>query len=217
MTAPAIDVDLHGYYHGEEVAAYVIGGTGAAAAGVGAVLATRSDDFSRGLGWSWLSFGGLEAIGAVFYALQVDGEITHYESVLARDPAAYRDEELGHIAGTSRRFVVYRAVEIGLTLAGASLATYGLATSKDAWTGTGVGIGSLALPLVVIDAFNDARAERYMDHVRAFDPFDKKSASRQVESLMKAATLHLDFQRPFAWRADAGIPTPVVCVEVQME
>jgi hypothetical protein len=170
MTGPAIDVDLRGYYHGEEIAAYVIGGTGAAAAGAGAYFATRPEDFSRGLGWAWIGFGGLEAIGAVFYALQVDGEITHYESVLARDPTAYRAEEMDHIAGTSRRFFVYRAVEIGLTIAGAGMATYGLAAKQDAWTGTGVGVGSLALPLVVIDAFNDARASRYLDHVRAFEP-----------------------------------------------
>jgi hypothetical protein len=214
MPVPPIDVDLHGYYHGEEVAAYVIGGTGAAAAGVGAYLATRSDDFSRGLGWSWIGMGGLEAIGAVFYALQVDGEITHYESVLARDPAAYRTEEMDHMAGTSRRFVVYRAVEIGLTLAGAGIAGYGLASKRDAWTGAGVGIGSLALPLAIIDTFNNARASRYLDHVQAFDPFDKQPASRQVENAMKAVTLHLDFQRaPFAWRANDGC-TPIVSVEV---
>jgi hypothetical protein len=90
---PAIDVDLRGYYQGEEIAAYVIGGTGAAAAAGGAYLATRNGDFARGLGWSWIGFGGLEAIAAVFYALQVDGEITHYEGELARDPSAYRTEE----------------------------------------------------------------------------------------------------------------------------
>jgi hypothetical protein len=170
MPAPAIDVDLRGYYHGEEIAAYVIGGTGVAAAGAGSYLATRSDDFSRGLGWAWISFGGLEAIGAVFYALQVDGEITHYEGALARDPSAFRTEEMDHIAGTSRRFVVYRAVEIGLTLAGAGMAGYGLAAKRDVWTGTGIGVGSLALPLAVIDTFNDARASRYLDRVRAFEP-----------------------------------------------
>jgi hypothetical protein len=170
MPGPAIDVDLRGYYHGEEIAAYVIGGTGAAAAAGGAYLATRSEDFSRGLGWAWIGFGGLETIGAVFYALEVDGEITHYESVLARDPSAYRTEEMDHIAGTSRRFVVYRLVEVGLTLAGAGMAAYGLAAKQDAWTGTGVGVGSLALPLVVIDAFNNARASRYLDRVREFEP-----------------------------------------------
>jgi hypothetical protein len=77
---------------------------------------------------------------------------------------------MDHMAGTSRRFVVYRAVEIGLTLAGAGMAGYGLAAKQDVWTGTGVGIGSLALPLVVIDTFNNARASRYLDRVRAFEP-----------------------------------------------
>jgi hypothetical protein len=50
------------------------------------------------------------------------------------------------------------------------MACYGAAAKRDAWTGTGVGVGSLALPLVVIDAFNDVRASRYLDRVRAFEP-----------------------------------------------
>jgi len=162
--------DLQGYYGGERVSAYVVGGMGAAAAAGGGYLVTRDTDFARGLGWPWLVMGGLETVGAVFYAFQVGGEIDHYGAQLARDPAAYRAEELDHLRGTSSRFVVYRAVELALTLGGAGVATYGLATNRDAYKGAGLGVASLALPFFVIDTLNDARASRYLDEVRRYQP-----------------------------------------------
>jgi hypothetical protein len=166
----SIDGDMHGYYGGERVAAYVIGGMGAAAAGAGGYLATRDGDLARSLGWSWLVTGGLELLGATFYAVQVGGEIDLYERALERDPAGYRAEELDHLRGTSSRFVFYRAFELGLTLAGAGMAGYGFATGRDAWKGAGIGVGSLALPLFVVDSFNDARATRYRGEVQRFAP-----------------------------------------------
>jgi hypothetical protein len=162
--------DLRGYYGGERTSAYVVGATGAAATAGGAFLVTRDSDFARGLGGSWLVMGGLETVGAVFYAFQVGAEIDHHEGQLARDPAAYRAEELDHLRGTSSRFVVYRAVELALTLGGAGVAGYGLATNRDAWKGAGLGVASLALPLLVIDTVNDARASRYLEQVRLYQP-----------------------------------------------
>jgi hypothetical protein len=168
--ADDVRADLEGYYGGERASAYVVGGIGAAAAAAGGVLVTRDSDLARGLGWPWLVMGSLETVGAVFYAFQVGGEIEHYDGELARDPAAYRAEELDHLRGTSSRFVVYRAVELALTLGGAGVATYGLAAHRDAYTGAGLGVASLALPFVVIDTLNDARASRYLDRVRRYQP-----------------------------------------------
>jgi hypothetical protein len=170
VSRSAVGADLRSYYGGERVAAYVIGGMGAAAAGTGAYLVTRDADFARGLGWSWLALGGLELLGAAFYSLQVGAAIDHYESALARDPAGYRAAEIDHIGGTESRFLYYRAIELGLTLAGVGVATYGVATHQDVLAGTGLGVGSLSLPLLVIDSFNDARARRYLDEVNRFQP-----------------------------------------------
>jgi hypothetical protein len=164
----SIETDLHGYYRGEQIAAAVVGGIGLAAAGSGAYLVTRRSDFGKGLGASWLAMGSLEAIGAAFYAFQVGGEIDRYQTALAHDPSAYRAEEIDHMRGTSARFPYYRAVELALTLAGAGMAGYGLAAKRDAWTGTGVGVASLSLPVLVIDGFNDARARRYLESVQRF-------------------------------------------------
>jgi hypothetical protein len=162
--------DLAVYYGGERVSAYVIGGVGLAAAVGGGYLVTREGDFARGLGWSWLVMGSLEAVSAAYYAVQVGGEIDHYGATLARDPAAYRAEEAGHMEGTSRRFPYYRAVELGLTLAGAGAAAYGLGAHREMLGGAGLGVASLALPLLVIDSVNDGRAKRYLESVQRFQP-----------------------------------------------
>jgi hypothetical protein len=165
-----VEDDLRGYYQGERVSAYVIGGLGAAAAASGAYLATREGDFPRGLGWSWVAMGGLELVGAVAYVFQVGAEVDRYGATLAHDPGEYRVEESDHIRGTSSRFVVYRAVELTLVLAGAGAAVYGLAANRDVWKGTGLGVLSLTLPLAVIDTFNNARASRYLDELKRFQP-----------------------------------------------
>jgi hypothetical protein len=165
-----IDGDLRGYYDGERTAAYLIGGMGAAAAAGGGFLLTRGDDLARGLGWSWLVMGGLEAAGAVFYAFQVGAELDRHEVALARDPSSYRSEEIDHLRGTSSRFVFYRAAELSLAVAGGAATTYGLASHQGGFTGAGIGVASLAIPFFVIDSVNDARASRYLDQVRRFQP-----------------------------------------------
>jgi hypothetical protein len=168
--ADDVDAQLRGYYGGERLSAYLVGGTGAAAAGAGAYLVTRDAPLDRGLGVAWLAMGSLETIGAVVYAIQVGGEIRHYEAELARDPGAYRADEVEHLHGTSSRFVVYRAVELSLALAGAGAAVYGAASHRPQWTGAGIGVGSLALPFFVLDTVNDARASRYLDEVKRYQP-----------------------------------------------
>lgn len=163
-SAQAADGDavLVDYYDGERTSAYVVGALGAAAAAGGALLVTRPADFARALGWTWIAMGGLETVGAIAYAIQVDGEIDHYETRLAHDPAGYRAEELDHIRGTASRFVFYRITELSLVLGGGAMAGYGFAAGKDTWKGVGIGIASLALPVAVIDTINDARAHRYL-------------------------------------------------------
>lgn len=165
-SADDLDGDLRGYYGGERASAIFVGALGAAAAGTGAYLVTRNSDLSRGLGWTWLGMGTLEVAGAIFYAATVSGEIDHYESALARNPGTYRAEEADHLRGTSSRFVIYRAVELSLTAAGAGLAAYGAAAGRGAFEGAGIGVASLSAPFFVIDTINDARASRYLQQVR---------------------------------------------------
>jgi hypothetical protein len=170
LADPPADAGLRDYYGGERLSAYVIGGTAAAAAASGAYLVTRDGALPRSLGWSWIALGGLELTGAVGYLLQVGSEIDHYETVLARDPAAYRSEEADHMRGTTSRFVVYRSVEVAMVLGGSGALVYGAAAGGDAWKGAGLGVLTLSLPLAVIDTVNNARASRYLEQVARFSP-----------------------------------------------
>jgi hypothetical protein len=161
--------DLDDYYAGEARSAYGIMALSVASVGGGAVLATRPTDFARGMGWPLLVLGAVEGVGAAFYAFQVAGETRHYKESLAANPTGFRDEETAHLRGTTNRFVFYQATELGLTLAGAGVATYGFAANKDLWKGAGIGVAAIGLPFLVIDAVNQKRASRYRDEVQRFD------------------------------------------------
>lgn len=162
--------EMRDYYGGELGTAYMFTAIGLGSAGVGAVLWTRGGDFRTGLGASFVVVGGLQAIGASLYALQVGRELDHYDALLARDPAGYRREEGAHIGGTVSRFVVYRAVELGLALAGAGVAAYGFASDADLWKGIGIGVCAQALTFFVLDAFGQGRAREYARKVERFVP-----------------------------------------------
>lgn len=170
VSQAAITADMADYYRGERDTAFLFTGIGVASAGVGAFLATRDTDFARGVGWSMIGIGGLEAIGATFYAIQVGAEVDHYSALLAKDPAAFQKEEAAHIHGTTSRFFYYRTAELVLALAGAGIATYGFASDRDVWKGAGIGIGAEALTFFVLDAFGASRAHEYEDRVQRFAP-----------------------------------------------
>ena len=170
VSQAAIAANMTDYYGGERNTAFLFTGIGLASAGGGAFLATRDSDFPRGLGWSMIGIGGLEAIGAIFYAIQVGAEVDHYTALLEKDHAAFQKEEAAHIHGTTSRFFYYRAGELVLALAGAGIATYGFATNRDVWKGAGIGIGAEALTFFVLDAFGAGRAHAYEDRVQRFAP-----------------------------------------------
>jgi len=170
VSRATIHEEMEGYYTGEANSALLIGGFGAFGVGAGSVLVTRDSDFARGLGWPLLTLGALEVAGGIAYSVAVAGEVDHYETSLARDPAQFQREERAHIHGTNSRFIVYRLGELGIFLAGAAMATYGFAADRDAWKGAGIGVAALALPLIVIDTFNQARATRYEQDLGRFQP-----------------------------------------------
>ncbi len=172
MPAPIAD-GMRGYYASERSTAFLFIGVGAGSAAAGGVLAAtapRDGDFSRGLGWSLLTVGVLEAAGAAFYAFQVNAEIDHYSAALAKDPTAFKREELAHIHGTTSRFVAYRLSELALAAGGAGVATYGFVKNQDTWKGVGIGVAAEALTFFVLDSFGQARAKAYEDEVRGFNP-----------------------------------------------
>lgn len=170
VSKDSIATAMDDYYAGEARSAYGIGALSLASVGGGAVLVTRPTDFARGLGWPLLVLGAVEGVGAVFYAFQVSSERRHYHESLAANPAGFRDEELTHMRGTTKRFIFYQATELALTLGGAGVATYGFAANKDTFKGAGIGLAAIGLPFLVIDAVNNKRAADYLDEVQRLDP-----------------------------------------------
>jgi len=166
----AIGDDLMAYYGSERTTGLLFGALGVASVGAGSVLATRSGDFERGLGWSIVGLGALEIVGGGLYALQVGGEIDHYEKALASDPGAFKLEEGAHIEGTVSRFPIYRWSELGVAAVGVGFATYGFASKRGGWQGVGIGIAGEALSLFLLDAFGQARAHDYDKQIHRFRP-----------------------------------------------
>jgi hypothetical protein len=170
VSRAAIDGDILSYYGGEGLSADLVMGYGVACVAAGIPLVIQSQDFGRGLGIPLLSLGALEGIGALFYAFQVRAEITHYRASLANDPQGFRKEELAHLTGTQGRFVYYRAIELGLTLVGIGVATYGFIATQHLAQGLGVGLFAIGLPFLLIDTVNNTRASNYANRLRRFDP-----------------------------------------------
>jgi hypothetical protein len=166
----AIGDDMRAYYGSEKDTASTFGALGVASVGLGVVFAAHDDDFSRGLGWSMLSLGAFEAIGAAFYGLQVDGEAVDYAETLARDPLVFRQREAAHIHGTTSRFVVYRLSELAVSVAGTGVATYGFLTGREVWAGAGIGIAVEAATFLVLDSLGQSRARDYEERIHRFEP-----------------------------------------------
>ncbi len=162
--------DVSAYYAAEKTTALNFVAVGMLSTVGGVAMATRSNDFSRAFGWSVLSIGAFEAIGAGFYTFQVGAQREHFSSTLARDPAAFKREEGAHIHGTTSRFVAYRFGELALAFAGAAVAGYGFAVGRDAWKGAGIGIAVEALTFYTLDSYGQSRALRYEDSVHRFQP-----------------------------------------------
>jgi hypothetical protein len=166
----AMNQDVSAYYASEKATALNFVAIGALSSVAGVTLVTRTSEFSRGFGWSVLSIGAFEAIGAGFYAFQVDSQNAHYASTLARDPAAYKREESVHIHGTTSRFVAYRFAELALAVAGGCVAVTGFAFGRDAWKGAGAGIAAEAITFYTLDSYGQSRALTYEERVRRFQP-----------------------------------------------
>jgi hypothetical protein len=171
VTRPEIEQDLRGYYTAEKGEAFFFVAVGLVSAAAGGLLvATRSDDFSKGFGWTALGFGAAEVLGAGYYAFAVDGKLDYYSGILARDPAEFKRAEAEHIHGTTSRFVLYQLLELAVVLGGAGIAVYGFAKDKPLYEGIGIAGFSESAAVLVLDWFGGQRAKRYEERLLRFDP-----------------------------------------------
>jgi len=162
--------EMHGYYAGERASAILFGSLGLASVAGGIVLVTRPEDLPRGFGVPLIALGALEALGGLYYALQVGGEIRHYDESYAKDRAAFRKEEIAHIHGTRSRFVWYLLMEATFLATGIGIAIGGFAANEDVLKGVGLGITSIWAPFLIIDSINNVRAASYASALEKFDP-----------------------------------------------
>jgi hypothetical protein len=171
VTRAEIEQDLHDYYTAEKGEAFFFVAVGVISAAAGGLLvATRSDDFSKGFGWSAVGFGVAEILGAGYYAFAVDGKLDYYAGLLARDPAEFKRAEAEHIRGTTSRFILYQLLELAVVLGGAGMAVYGFAKDKPVFQGAGIAIGAESAAVLVLDWFGGQRAKRYEERLLRFDP-----------------------------------------------
>jgi hypothetical protein len=171
--APSVgemDASMRSYFAAEKTEGWFFIGFGVASIGLGAYLLTRPEDFARGAAIPAIAVGALQAVGVGAYAFGVDAKVDHLGAELAHDPRAYRDEELARMSGVTRRFVVYRIVEIVVLAAGAGLVTAGFLRPSDALKGAGVTLAAQATILLTLDFFADARAHAYKDEIERFSP-----------------------------------------------
>jgi hypothetical protein len=160
---------MRAYYDSEKSTTFTMMGLGGLSIAAGAVLATRGEDLSRGLGWSMVGLGVLEGFGGLTYLFTVNREIVAWAKALDADPGAFKRDEAAHIEGTTKRFVFYRAAELTLFAGGVGVAAYGLAAGRDVWLGIGLGVALETGLLFIVDTLGNSRAEEYEKQLQRFD------------------------------------------------
>jgi hypothetical protein len=169
-TALEMDASMRSYFAAEKTEGWLFVGLGSASIGLGAYLLTRSEDLAHGIAYPVMAIGALQAIAVGAYAFGINSTVEHLSSELAHDPRTYREEELARMTGVTRRFVLYRIVELVVLATGAGFVTAGFVRSNDAFKGVGVGLASQASILLTLDFFADARAHAYRDQIDRFSP-----------------------------------------------
>jgi hypothetical protein len=170
ITAAQMQAEAREYYDSEITASLLFAVFGGVTAATGGLALTQSGDFARGFGFSSLIAGGTTILGAVGYALAVEIRGAHYTGLASTDLVRFRQEEAEHIGGTSDRFWLYLGSELLISAAGLGASIYGVATKNDLWRGIGLGAAIQGVGLFVIDVPGSARATKYYETVRRFDP-----------------------------------------------
>ena len=170
ISRAAMAENIRTYYHGERITSYSFMIFSTLSLAAGGVLATRDNDFARGLGWPMLGVGLIEIFGGTAYLFQMNSRLDRYSALIDRDPVSYKREELAETSGTARRYTMYRTIDVVLTLVGAGIATYGFAEKRDLVAGFGAGLAFEALTSFSIDSFGSFRTTKYKGEIERFDP-----------------------------------------------
>lgn len=162
--------EMQRYFTGERRGGYWLMGAAVPALGLGAGLLARDGAYERGLAYTLIGFGAVEAIGGLAFVVNTRRRVPRFERQLSGDPAAYRAAELPRIRGVNGQMRFLEALEISLILGGGAMTGAGLLQGQDTLAGVGTGLMIEALVLLIYDQLAARRALRYTDHLERFAP-----------------------------------------------
>ena len=167
--------DMHDFFDAEVGGSWAFTLEGFAAAGAATsaffLYEGQRADLVRGWAIPVAVIGIVQAFaGGVFLLARTPGQVADLDAQLARDPAAYRRDEIERMERIDFQFDLVKVVEIGLAIAGAGVATYGMVAGDDLWTGIGLGTISQVLVTLFLDMLAAARADTYAEQLDRFDP-----------------------------------------------
>jgi hypothetical protein len=168
----AIRVHLHDYYRGERLSGFVpFVGSGVGSLVAGSLLLTGNTDFGRGAGWVNLSFGVLEVVAGLYFALSSYGKERALDEALTASPADFARSERERVARITNRFQpILLAVEGALSVGGGAFAGVGALRHDELMLGLGVGFAIQGLVMFLLDWAVLDRASAYATALSVFRP-----------------------------------------------
>jgi hypothetical protein len=168
--ARQMDAAMEEYFAGEESAGGAALALGLTTGGIGAGLLADDHDFGVGMAIPLIAAGSLQAIIGTVLLARSDGQLEDRLAQHARDPAAYRGDELPRMERVNFWFGVYKVVWIGLMGVGAAGVVFGIVDDRPGFVGAGLGLSAQAGATLAFDVIAEDRAEIYTEQIREHTP-----------------------------------------------
>jgi hypothetical protein len=172
LTTDQVRVHVHDYYRGERLSGFVpFVGSGVGALVAGTLLLTSNTALGRGAGWTNLSFGVLEVVAGLYFALSSFGKERTLDEALTANPAEFARTERERVARITSRFQpILLAVEGVLSAGGGALAGIGALRRDDVMLGVGLGFAVQGLVMFLLDWAVLDRASAYSTALSLYHP-----------------------------------------------
>lgn len=158
----AIRTPMRAYFLAEKSGGIGFAGAGLAAAAIGGVLASRPEDFVRGMSYPILGVALIELVAGAWLYFRTDRLLRNKEAELRANPAAFYERERRYALKVNRQFRMVEGVEIALLFGGVATAAASAAADNDTWTGVGVGLAIQAAAMLALDHAAHRRSQAYL-------------------------------------------------------
>ncbi len=158
-----VRLQMHEYYRGERLSGFVpFTGSGVGSLVAGSLLLSSNTELGRGAGWVNLSFGVLEVVAGLYFALSSYGKERSLDAALSANPAEFARSERERVARITNRFQpILLAVEGVISAGGGVVAGVGALQKNDLMLGLGLGFAVQGLVMFLIDWAVLDRASAY--------------------------------------------------------